>query len=124
GGVRRRDRQVVGAAQLLGDRQHPLDEALQVRAGGSHLTGGEVDQLAGKAVADRAPEVLLDQPMLELHQRLSLVDRARDAGGESALSASSSGRKLRRPLQTATARSGPLIATCTCRPKLLLRQTT
>ena len=44
--------------------------------------------------------------------------------GELALSASSSGRKLRRPLQTATARSGPLIATCTCRPKLLLRQTT
>src|SRR4029450_3450921 len=44
--------------------------------------------------------------------------------GELAETASSSGRKLRRPLQTAIARSGPLIATWTCSPNVLLRQTT
>ena len=33
-------------------------------------------------------------------------------------------RRLRSALQTAMARSGPWIATCTCRPKLLLRHTT
>jgi hypothetical protein len=44
--------------------------------------------------------------------------------GELHESARSSGRKLRILLATAIARSGPLIATWTCSPKVLLRQTT
>ena len=42
----------------------------------------EVDELARQAVADRAPEVLLDQAVRQLGQRLALVERARDPGGE------------------------------------------
>jgi hypothetical protein len=46
------------------------------------------------------------------------------AKGELAESASSSGRKVRKPFATAITRSAPLIPTWTWRPKLLLRQTT
>ena len=66
GRVGRGDREVGGAAELLGDGQHPLDEPLEVRARRAHLAAREVDQLAAQAVADRAPEVLLDQPVLEV----------------------------------------------------------
>ena len=44
--------------------------------------------------------------------------------GELAESARSSGRKFRSPAMTAIARSGPLIATWTCSPNVLLRHTT
>jgi hypothetical protein len=44
--------------------------------------------------------------------------------GELADSASSSGRKFRSASCTAIARSAPAMPTCTCRPKVLLRQTT
>src|SRR5438128_299796 len=55
-----RDRQVRSGADLLGGRQHPFDQALEVGSRWAHLAGREVDQLAAQAVPDRAPEVLLD----------------------------------------------------------------
>ena len=74
---------MLGAAELLGHRQHPLDQrARGAPRAGARLAGGEVDQLARKAVADRAPEVLLDQPVREVGQRLALVEGARDPGGQ------------------------------------------
>ena len=82
GRVRRRHREVRRRAELLGDRQHPLDQLARARArAGRTSPRREVDQLAGQAVADRAPEVLLDQPARVVGQRLALVDRARDPRG-------------------------------------------
>src|SRR5207302_9092088 len=45
-----------------------------------HVAALEVDQVAGKPVADRPPEVLLEQPVRPRRQRLSLVDRTQDPG--------------------------------------------
>ena len=57
---------------------HPLDELLEPRARRDRLAPLEVDQLAREPVADRAPEVLLDQPARQVRQRLALVERTRD----------------------------------------------
>ena len=76
-----RDRQVRGEPELFGDRQDPFDEPLEVRAGGPDLAARKIYELVGEAVPDRAPEVLLDQPMRERRQRLALVDGAGDPGG-------------------------------------------
>ena len=78
GRIGRGDREVVGAAELLGQRQHPFDQALEMCPRRPHLPGGEIDQLAREAVANRAPEVLLDQPVLEVRHGLALVQGARD----------------------------------------------
>src|SRR3954447_7848260 len=51
-----------------------------MRAGRADVAGREVDQLAGEPVADRAPEVLLDQAVGLMHERLPFVDRTSDAG--------------------------------------------
>src|SRR5262249_4389429 len=69
-------------AELLGDRVHPFEQALQLGAGRAHLERREVDQRAGEAVADRPPEVLLDPAMRPVRERFSLVDCAGDPGGE------------------------------------------
>src|SRR2546421_6473 len=42
----------------------------------------EVDQPVREAVADRPPQVLLDQPARRIEERLALVEGARDAGAE------------------------------------------
>src|SRR6266545_5320166 len=82
GGVRSRHGQERGGAELLGHWERPFDQILDGGPRRAHVTGGEVDQLAGEAVADRAPEVLLDQAMRIRGQRLALVDRPHDPGGE------------------------------------------
>src|SRR4051812_4111986 len=68
--------------ELVGDRLYPFEELLDPRAGRDRLTALEFDQLSREAVADRAPEVLLEQPVRPGRERLALVDRARDACGE------------------------------------------
>ena len=82
GGVSLGNREEVGGAELFRDRPHPVDELLEPRAGRDGGAALEVDELARQAVADRAPEVLLDEPVRQLGQRLALVERARDARGE------------------------------------------
>ena len=58
-------------------RTHSTSRSRRARAGiDSPLR--EVDQLAREAVADRAPEVLLEQAVRQVRQRLALVERARD----------------------------------------------
>ena len=58
------------------------DELLETRARRDRLSAVEVDQLAREAVANRAPEVLLEQPMRPRRQRLALVERARNPRGQ------------------------------------------
>src|SRR5947207_7933239 len=69
-------------AELVRNRRDPLEQSLEVRAGGPHVARGEVDELAGEAPARRAPEVLLDQPVRVVEKGLALVERAGDARGE------------------------------------------
>src|SRR6266508_4549760 len=64
------------------DWEHPFDQPLEGGPCGAHLEGLEVDELAGEAVADRAPEVLLDPAVRAVRQRLALVVGAREARGE------------------------------------------
>src|SRR5213076_1773904 len=80
--VRRRDAEIRGRTDLLRRGLNPLEQALEVRACGTGLAGLEVDQLAREAVADRTPEVLLDQAVRVVGERLALVERVRDADGQ------------------------------------------
>ena len=70
--------QVRRGADLLGHRQHPFDQPLDPGAGRQDLAAVEVDQLAREPVPDRAPGVLLDQPVRMARDRLAFVDRPRD----------------------------------------------
>src|SRR5436305_2486758 len=72
------DREPLRCAELLGDRPHPVDEPLEARSGRYRFAAREVDELAREAVADRPPQVLLDQPVRQVGQRLALVERAGD----------------------------------------------
>src|SRR4051794_39760215 len=76
--VRAGDAEVRRRPELVRDRLHPLDQLLDPRARRYDLAALEVEQIAGEAEADRAPEVLLEQPPRPVRQRLAVVDRARD----------------------------------------------
>src|SRR5205085_11974131 len=54
------------------------EQLLELSAGWPHVPALEVDQLAGEAVADRPPEVLLDQAVGVARKRLALVQGAGD----------------------------------------------
>src|SRR5919109_3668885 len=58
GRVLLRDRKIRSRADLLGRRQHPVHELLESLPRRNRLASFEVEQLAGEAGADRAPEVL------------------------------------------------------------------
>src|SRR5439155_15013113 len=68
--------------QLFGDRSDPGEQVLHATTRLEHLPPIEIDEGLGEAVPDRAPEVLLDQPVRVGRKRLALVHRPRDAGGE------------------------------------------
>src|SRR5947209_10840676 len=76
------DREPVSGAELLRDRAHPVHEPLEAGARGHRLAAREIDELAGEAVPDRAPDVLLDETRRRLGQRLALVESARKPRGE------------------------------------------
>src|SRR4051812_17456360 len=76
------DREPRRSPELVGDRLHPFDELLDPRPRRDRLSALEVDQLSREAEADRAPEVLLEQPVRPRRERLALVERARDACGQ------------------------------------------
>src|SRR6266536_2222175 len=82
GRVSLRDREPRRGPDLLGYREHPLDETLEPGARRHLLTALEVDQAPRETPADRAPEILLQQAMRPRGQRLPLVERTRDAGGQ------------------------------------------
>src|SRR5206468_7091301 len=63
GGVSLGNRQPRRRSELVGDRLHPFDELLEPRTRGDRLAALEVDQLSREAEADRAPEILLEQPV-------------------------------------------------------------
>src|SRR5262245_54544201 len=68
--------------ELLGNRKHPLDQSLELCPRGPYLAARQVDLLAGEAVADRPPQVLLDQPVRQELHRLALVVCAREPRSE------------------------------------------
>src|SRR5215212_5870159 len=53
-------------ADLVRDRRDPFEQLLDPRAGGDRLTALEVDELTRQPVADRAPEVLLEQAVRQV----------------------------------------------------------
>src|SRR5260370_19003348 len=81
-GVALRDREPRRRTELVGDRLYPLHELLDARTGADRLPALEVDQLAREPEADRAPQILLEQPVRPRGQRLALVERARDSRRE------------------------------------------
>src|SRR3954464_12055108 len=81
GRIRRRDGEERCSADLARNGLHPLDQCLDARTRRNDLASLEVNQPAAEPVADRAPQVLLDQPVRQVGQRLALVDRARQTGG-------------------------------------------
>src|SRR5712691_9109399 len=68
-----RDDEVRGRADLLGGGEHPLDQLVDPLARGDRLAPLEVDELARQPVADRAPEVLLDQAVRQRLDGAALV---------------------------------------------------
>src|SRR5918996_5376758 len=68
--------------ELLRDRLDPDRELLEPLPGRQHAPRVEVDHIAGEPVADRAPEVLLDEAMRMEGKLLAVVERAGDAGDE------------------------------------------
>src|SRR5205814_920711 len=72
GRVRRGNGEELRRAELLGDGLHPFDQPLDVRPRRTNLARREVDQLAGEAVADRPPQVLLDQAVRQQDDRLAV----------------------------------------------------
>src|SRR5262249_51994951 len=79
GRVALRDGEVPRSAELVRDRRHPLEQLVDSPSRGNGLPALEVEQLAGEAVADRAPEVLLEQTVRHARKRLPVVVRARAA---------------------------------------------
>ena len=72
-----------GAAPIsFGDRCDPVEQLLDPRARVHLLAAAEVEQLAGEAVANRPPEVLLEQAVGQAGQWLALVERAGAPGGQ------------------------------------------
>src|SRR5262245_35192482 len=65
GGVLLRNGEIRGRADLFGCGKHPVDELLDPLPRGDRLAAPEVDELSGQPPPDRAPEVLLDQPVRE-----------------------------------------------------------
>src|SRR4051812_17410597 len=63
GRIRRRDGEEGRSADFTRNGLHPLDERLDPRPRRNDLASLEVDQPAAEPVADRAPEILLDQPL-------------------------------------------------------------
>src|SRR5438552_11756445 len=78
-GILLRDGEEGRRADLVRHRGDPLEQLLDARPRRHRLAAVEVDQLAGEPVADRAPQVLLEQPVRVVRQRLALVVRPRDA---------------------------------------------
>src|SRR5262249_36612445 len=77
-----RDREIACGTELLRDRQHPLDQLLDPRAGRTRPAALEIEELTREAVPDGAPYVLLEQPVRMVGERLSLVERSSAANGE------------------------------------------
>src|SRR4051794_26162141 len=75
--IRRRDGEEGRRADLDRNGLPPLDQRLDPCTRRNDLASFEVDQPAAEPVANRAPQVLLDQPVRQVGQRLALVDRAR-----------------------------------------------
>src|SRR5206468_9298306 len=73
GGIALRDREIRARADLVGHGLHPREQGLQPGARRNRLAAAEVDELTGEAVADRAPDVLLDQPVRQVRQRFAFV---------------------------------------------------
>src|SRR4249920_861210 len=65
GGVLLGNREERRGADLLRSGQHPVEELLDPLPRGNRLPPTEVDELPGEAVANGAPEVLLDESMRE-----------------------------------------------------------
>ncbi len=82
GGVLLRDRQVGRRADLVGDRGDPLEQLLEAPAGRDRLAAGQVEELTGQAVPDRPPQVLLEQAVRQVRERLAFVVGAGAAGGQ------------------------------------------
>src|SRR5256884_1595494 len=76
GGVRRRHREVRRRTDLVGDGEHPFDQRLDPRASRDDLAALEVDQSVAQSMPDRAPHVLLDEPVREIRKFLPFVERA------------------------------------------------
>src|SRR5690348_3887555 len=81
--VRDGDGEVRSRADVTGNGLDPLDQLLDARARRQDIPACEVDQLAGKPVANRAPGVLLDQAMRQRRERLAVVNGACEPGSES-----------------------------------------
>src|SRR5579884_1710722 len=60
-GVALGNREPLRCPELVRDRLDPLDELFEPRARGNRLAPLQIDQLAGEPVADRTPEILLQQ---------------------------------------------------------------
>ena len=101
-GARRRSRRDPGRPRRRSPPRPaaPTRQLLEPRAGGNGLAAIEVDQLARRPVADRPPDVLLDQAVRQVRQRLALVERAREraasAYASAARAATRRGRAARR----------------------------
>src|SRR5215471_5494126 len=78
GGASLRDREPLRRPEFLGHRAYPFGELLEPRPSGDRLTALEVDELSGEPVPDRPPQVLLEQAVREVRERLALVEGARD----------------------------------------------
>src|SRR5947209_17495524 len=76
GGIRIRDREERRSADLGRDGSDPVEEVFAPLPGGDRRAAVEVEQLAAEPVTDRTPEVLLEQAVREVRQRLTLVVRA------------------------------------------------
>src|SRR5215218_1356190 len=81
-GVRSRDREKRGHADLVGDGLYPLDQLFHALALLHQLARLEINEVPRQAPADRTPEVLLDQPVRRERERLALVERPCGADGE------------------------------------------
>src|SRR2546427_12991791 len=66
GGVRLRDCEVGRRTDLLGDGRHPFDQRLDACPCRHDLTALEVDEPVRQPIPDRAPQVLLDQPVRQI----------------------------------------------------------
>src|ERR687888_130095 len=56
-----RDSEIWGKAELVGDGRDPLEQLLDPLPRREHFAPLQVDEALGEPVADRPPEVLLDQ---------------------------------------------------------------
>src|SRR5262249_13174214 len=81
-GVSLGNRKPAACAELVRHGLHPLEQLLDPCTRRNRRAALEVEELAGETPAQRAPEVLLEQPVRPRRERLALVERTRDACGE------------------------------------------